>query len=648
LSQATRRLAAIMFTDMVGYTALAQRDESLSLSLVEEQKGMVRPILGRHHGREVKTMGDAFLVEFSSALAAVKCAYDIQKAARERNVALPEERKIRLRIGIHLGDVVESQGDISGDAVNVASRIEPLAEAGGVCLTRQVYDQVMNKVELPLSSVGTRVLKNVDAPVEVFRMAMPWEETKASPEPAREKRRIAVLPLANLSPDRADEYLADGMTEELIMALSGVRELTVVARTSVMRYKGSPKGASEIGKDLNVGTLVEGSVRKSGNRVRVTVQLIDTGSEGHLWAQNYDRQLDDIFEIQTEIAEKVAKELRIQLLESEKRRLEARPTTDAEAYTLYMKGRHFWNDRSDEGVRKAIAYFEHAIEKDPKFALGYSGLADCYAVMARNSQAEFEPAFKRAKEYAAKALELDDGIAETHAALANILLYYDHDWRRSEAEFLRAIELKPSYPTAHQWYSHLLEQQRRFSEAGREIMTALRLDPFSPVINMNAGAWYYYEKDFDKAIEIYNRAREIDPAFTGIYGTSGIIEAYVQKGDFEAALKEVEALGTTTNRVREQRLMTAYVLAAMGRKSEARELLKEVESEWRIENINPYVIALVYFVLRDDDAGFRWLDTSYDVHDGALNLVGIDFELDHVRDDPRYLSILERVGLGHR
>jgi adenylate cyclase len=227
-----RRLAAIMFTDMVGYTALSQRNESLSLSIVEEQRDLVRPILSRHNGREVKTMGDAFLVEFSSALAAVRCAYDIQRATRDRNIALPEESRILLRIGIHLGDVVESQGDISGDAVNLASRIESLAEPGGVCLTRQVYDQVVNKVELPLSSVGMKALKNVDAPVEVFRMTMPWE-TKASSGEERERRRIAVLPLANLSPDRADEYLADGMTEELIMSLSGVRELTVVARTSV-------------------------------------------------------------------------------------------------------------------------------------------------------------------------------------------------------------------------------------------------------------------------------------------------------------------------------------------------------------------------------------------------------------------------------
>jgi len=636
-----------MFTDMVGYTALAQRDESLSLAIVEEQRDLVRPILSRHNGREVKTMGDAFLVEFSSALAAVRCAYDIQRATRDRNIALPEESRILLRIGIHLGDVVESQGDISGDAVNLASRIEPLAEPGGVCLTRQVYDQVVNKVELPLSSVGMKALKNVDAPVEVFRMTMPWEETKASSGQERERQRIAVLPLANLSPDRADEYLADGMTEELIMSLSGVRELTVVARTSVMRYKGSPKGASEIGRELNVGTLVEGSVRKAGIRVRVTVQLIDTGSEGHLWAQSYDRQLDDIFEIQSEIAEKVAKELRIQLLESEKLRLEVRPTTDAEAYTLYMKGRHFWNDRSDEGIRKAIAYFEHAIEKDPKFALGYSGLADCYAVMARNSQAEFEPAFQKAKEYAAKALALDDGIGETHAALGNILLYYDRDWSRSEAEFLRAIDLKPNYATAHQWYSHLLGQQRRFPEAGKEILTALRLDPFSPVINMNAAAWYYYDRQFDKAVELCKKAREMDANFSGIYGTSGIIQAYAMKGAWEEALNEVDALGTTTHRVREEKLMRAYVFAAMGRDSESRELLKQVEPEYRVENINPYIIALVYFVLKDDESGFKWLETSYRLHDGALNLVGIDFELDRLRSDPRYLSILERIGLGH-
>src|SRR5713226_4381380 len=260
LSQGQRRLAAIMFTDMVGYTALGQRNESLSLALVEEQKKLIRPLLSRHNGREVKTMGDAFLVEFSSALDAVRCAYDIQRAIREFNVSLPQERRVHLRVGIHLGDVVENQGDISGDAVNLASRIEPLAEDGGVCLSRPVYDQVQNKFELHLTSLGPKQLKNVTSPVEVFKMVMPWEEARIPERTLLDKKRIAVLPFTNMSPDPSDEYFSDGMTEELITSLSGVNGLSVIARTSVMKYKGAPKGASQVANELNVGTLVEGSV----------------------------------------------------------------------------------------------------------------------------------------------------------------------------------------------------------------------------------------------------------------------------------------------------------------------------------------------------------------------------------------------------
>jgi adenylate cyclase len=216
LTEGTRRLAAIMFTDLVGYTALGQRNESLSLALVDEQRKLIRPILNRHNGREVKTIGDAFLVEFSSALEATRCAYDIQRAIKEFNISLPEERRVHLRIGVHLGDVLDSEGDVSGDAVNVASRIKDLADDGDVCLTRQVYDHVQNKFELPLKSLGPRSLRNVNTPVEVYRMQMPWGEKRVGQPAELDKKRIAVLPFANMSPDPADEYFADGLTEELI------------------------------------------------------------------------------------------------------------------------------------------------------------------------------------------------------------------------------------------------------------------------------------------------------------------------------------------------------------------------------------------------------------------------------------------------
>ena len=336
-----------MFTDMVGYTALGQRNESLSLALVEEQRKLIRPILARHNGREIKTIGDAFLVEFLSALDAVRCAYDIQRAVREFNISLPEERRVHLRVGVHLGDVVESGGDISGDAVNVASRIEPLAEDGGVCVTRQVYDHVQNKLELKLVSLGVKPLKNVSMPIEVYKMMMPWSVETSAPSNQPDKKRIAVLPFANMSPDPNDQYFADGITEEIISIVSGISGLSVISRTSVMGYKGTTKKLGEIGRELDVGSILEGSFRKAGNRIRITTQLIDVVGDKHLWAQNYDKNLDDIFAVQSEIAEKVAGELKIRLVESEKRTLEKKPTENIEAYSNFLRGRELYREGNE-------------------------------------------------------------------------------------------------------------------------------------------------------------------------------------------------------------------------------------------------------------------------------------------------------------
>ena len=285
-----RRLAAIMFTDLVGYTALTQRNEALAMQLLEEHRRLVRPFFPKHNGREVKTIGDAFLVEFASALEATRCAFDIQQSLNELNSGRQEDRRVLLRVGIHLGDVIHDQNDVYGDAVNIASRIEPLASPGGICVSQQVYDQIKNKFEFPLSTLGEKTLKNVSEPVEVYRVILPWEK-KSESESSLEKTRIAVLPFTNMSSNPEEGYFADGMTEELITSLSGVRQLTVIARTSVMGYKGTTKKVREIGRELEVGSVLEGSVRKAGNKVRITAQLIDAATEGHLWAQNYDRQL---------------------------------------------------------------------------------------------------------------------------------------------------------------------------------------------------------------------------------------------------------------------------------------------------------------------------------------------------------------------
>lgn len=487
MQEGERKLVAIMFTDMIAYTALAQRNEQLSFALVDEQRKIIRPILARHNGREIKTIGDAFLVEFPNAVDAVRCAYDIQRTIREFNFSLSEDRRVHLRIGVHVGEVVESQGDISGDAVNVASRIEPLAEDGGICLTRQVYDHVKNKIDLHMTSLGPKSLKNVAEPTEVFKVDMPWETKTVGSTPHLDAKRLAVMPFVNMSTDPGDAYFADGLTEELISTISNIRDLTVISRTSIMKYKEGRATAGEIGQALKVGSIVEGSVRKSANRARISAQLIDVNTDGHLWARTYDREMDDIFVIQSEIAQQVADALKVRLLANEREEVEKRATGSAEAYMMYLKGRYYWNERTKDSTTKAMKHFEEAIKLDQRYALAYSGLADCYTIMADWFWMDPNDAFPKAREYDQKALEIDPRLAEAHASLGIIYNSYDGKWSESEYEFGQAIELKPGLAYVHMWYGLLLEALGRHEEALGQIKLAAKLDPLSRIVQSNMG-----------------------------------------------------------------------------------------------------------------------------------------------------------------
>ena len=478
MPEGERRLAAIMFTDIVGYTSLTQKDEALAMELLEEQRRLVRPFFPRHNGKEVKTIGDAFLVEFGSALEAVRCAFDIQQSLHEANSGRPVETKFMLRIGVHLGDVIHSQGDVYGDAVNLASRIEPLALPGGVCVTEQVHDQIRNKSDFQLVSIGRKELKNVGEAVEVFRIVFPWERHEA-PGTVLDKKRIAVLPFANLSSDPEEGYFADGMTEELITSLSSVRQLTVIARTSVMKYKGSPKGASEVGKELNAGSLIEGSVRKAGSRVRITAQLIDAATEGHLWAQNYDRQLEDIFAIQSEIAEKVAGELKIRLVDSEKRVIEKKATENTEAYTYYLRGRELVREGTQHSLTQAVGLFEKATALDPSFAKAYVGLAECFLLLLTYGHDSYERVIPKAELALTKAIQLDPELAEAHAgSCADLLPGGRRPRQRSRSEAGRGVESQHRGDVQHTvQHSPLERRHRRGTQAGRDLLPPGPGDP---------------------------------------------------------------------------------------------------------------------------------------------------------------------------
>ena len=607
MSEGERKLAVIMFTDVVGYTSLTQKNEAVAMELLGEQRTLVRPLLARHGGREIKTIGDAILVEFESALEAVRCAFDVQQSLHELNSGRPIDRKIFLRIGVHLGDVIHSQNDVYGDAVNIASRIEPLATPGGVCISEQVYDHVKNKTDFQLLSLGKRELKNVGEPVEVFKVVLPWE-VRESAGAVLDKRRIAVLPFANLSSNPEEGYFADGMTEELITSLSGVRQLTVIARTSVMKYKGSQKGASEVAKELSVGSLLEGSVRKAGNRVRITAQLIDTATEGHLWAQNYDRQLEDVFAIQSEIAEKVAGELRVRLVEDEKQVIEKKATENTEAYTHYLHGRELVRERTEPSLRQAIGVFEKAIALDSSFAKAYAGIAECFWALVNDGYEPYEQAAPKAELSVKKALKLDPELAEAHATLALVYWQEDHI-PASEAEAKRAIELNPSVPDAHFVLSNIAFIREDRDKGIQALEACYRLDPVRPNYVERLGQFYFFLGRESDALQHWEKSIQLAPA--GTYRS--MAEYYLYKGDMEKA-KELHSKATNLEPThRWVTWMGGFLAAQTGDRERALKAIGHIEEKWLgATNLND--IAFVYYALGDLDSYFTYVNRATDQH----------------------------------
>jgi TolB-like protein/Flp pilus assembly protein TadD len=631
-----------MFTDMVGYTALGQRNESLSLALVDEQRKLIRPVLTKHNGREVKTIGDAFLVEFSNAVDATRCAYDIQRTIREFNLSLDPDKRIHLRTGVHLGEVVESEGDISGDAVNVASRIESLAEDGGVCITRQVYDHIQNKFELPLLSLGPKSMKNVSRPVEVFKMMMPWDQKETPTSESLDMKRIAILPFVSMSPDPNDEYFADGMTEELITSLSGVKGLSIIARTSVMKYKDATKVASEVAKELQAGTLIEGSVRKAGNRVRITAQLIDGQTESHIWAQNYDKQLDDIFAIQSDVAKQVADVLRVQLLSTDRSKLDKVPTSNIEAYTLYLKGQYYFYKAwgAAKILKTALAHFEEAVANDPNFAAAYAQMAYCYNQLGFFGMIPSKEAGEKATEYIEKALALDDSLAEAHQVKGRVLRNYGWDFRSAEREFKRAIELNPSFAEAYGGSALMMSFDRRFEDAVVEVRRALELDPVSGTGAGYAGTVYLYAGLYDDAAAQFSKVLETEPSSPYARGNLGL--AHIKMGMADIGVRELAEAATIGNPSSQSDL--AYGYSKAGRFEELRKLHKVLLDEVDRNHELAVAVASSYANMGEADKAIDWLERAYQEHVSYLVTCNSDFVFDHIRNEPRFQDLMKRIG----
>lgn len=604
-----------MFTDVVGYTSMSSKDEGAALELLGKYRSALEAVFPKFEGRVVKTMGDGFLVEFASAVEAVNCAVEAQKEMGKLNSATPEGEKISVRIGIHVGDVVHSGDDVLGDAVNVASRVEPVAEPGGICVTRQVVDQVQGKVRWRISSMGVRELKNLPNPVEVFAVETAVAPLRVERRDRAGGHRVAILPFSNLSPDPNDRYFADGMTEELISTVSRIGELSVISRASAMRYRDTQLSMAQVGRELGVDAILEGSVRKAGNRVRIAAQLIEVDEDRYVWSQSYDRDLIDIFGVQGEIAQQVAEGLKVQLLSKEKLMLGTRATENPEAYNLYLKGRFYWNERTEDGTKKATRYFEEALESDPNFAMAYTGLADCYLILGDYGWLEPAKAGELARVNAMKALQADPLLAEAHASLG--LVNVNHQWNfvEGEREFRKAIELNPNYVPAYHWYSVMLGFSRRFEDSLKMIQRAVELDPYSLVIRQSLGVALNGLGRLDEAMQQFKAVERESPKLPSVhYWMSLVYHAQERHSEaVEEARKEVEADDDDPG----AKLDLAFALSESGMKDDASKLLEEVQGE-KDAYISPCSTGIVFLSLGREAEALGWMQKALAQRDSAL------------------------------
>ncbi|KRB22011.1 guanylyl cyclase [Mesorhizobium sp. Root695] len=539
-----RRLVAILAADVVGYSRLASADEDRTLARLRALRSdLIDPTIAVHHGRVIKRTGDGALVEFRSVVDAVRCAVEIQNVMVERNAGVPQDRRIEFRIGIHLGDVVEeSDGDLMGDGVNIASRLEGVAAPGAICLSEDAYRQVKARLDLSVSDLGSTQLKNIAEPIRVYSLQVGSAETKAAATSqtatsrpataAPPKLSIAVLPFANMSGDAEQDYFADGISEDIITALSKLSQLFVIARNSSFTFKGQNVHVQEVGTKLGVRHVLEGSVRKSGNRVRITAQLIDAISGGHLWAERFDRDLTDIFAVQDDVTQQIVGALALNLTEDAPQRRAPEHPRDSEAYDCFLRGRELWHRLTKDTNVAARELLQRATELDPKFASAYAFLALTHGIDYLNRWVASPPeSMAQAEEAATRAVTLDDSDPWAHWALAIAKLYTRrHDEAIDEVE--RALVLNPNFAEAHVCLGEAMYYSGRSEEALDSFARGKTLNPYFPdvLLHFQALASFQLER-YEEAVDLLlqrlarNAATDVSRALLAAsYGHLGRLE----------------------------------------------------------------------------------------------------------------------------
>jgi TolB-like protein/DNA-binding winged helix-turn-helix (wHTH) protein/Tfp pilus assembly protein PilF len=462
-------------------------------------------------------------------------------------------------------------------------------------------------------------------------------------KPSKRIGSLLVLPLKNLSGDAEQDYFADGMTDALNSRLAEVSALRVISQTSSLLYKGTDKPLAQIARELKVDAILEGSVLRSGDKVRINVQMVQPAAENRIWGHSYERNVRDVLTLQSEVARAIVDEISVKLTPGERARLSGARASNPEAQVAYAKGRYFWNKRTDEGLRKAIEHFQEAIERDPGYALAYVGLADSWVPRAWYAYLPAKEAFPHAKEAVRKALEIDPDLAEAHTTLAFIDLYYDWNWAAADHEFHRAIELNPNYANAHHWYAEYLSLTGQHDAAIREAERARELDPLSSIINTWVGSRYFFARKYDTALEQYRNVVEIDPDFVPAHLALG--QAYVQKGMFRQAIYELRRAVDLSEESPVYVASLAHAYGVTGRRADALKLIGQLDQMASRRYVAAFDVGLAWLGLGDNDRAFASLEKAFQDRSPRLLFIAVDTRFDPVRSDPRFRSLLGRVGL---
>jgi adenylate cyclase len=614
-----RRLTAILAADVVGYSRLMSADEAGTLTALKEVRaGFIDGKIAEHRGRVVKLTGDGILAEFPSVVNAVTCAVELQRGIRDRNADVPQDRRIQFRIGINLGDVIVEGDDIYGDGVNVAARLEGVARPGGIAISHSVRDQIGNRLDLVFEDTGEQKLKNIERPIRVYNISIEQVAARNSEGHAstpEERPSIAVLPFNNMSGDSEQEYFSDGITEDLITDLSKVSGLSVVARHTAFTYKNKSVNVQEVGRELGVAFVLEGSVRKAGARVRVTGQLIDSTNGNHVWADRFDRELTDIFVIQDEITHAIVEQLKVKLHPQERKSIAQAPTNNVEAYTYYLKGRDFLNRRSKRYLHLARQMFAKAVELDPMYARAYAGMADCdsYLYMTYHEKVVMDDVLATTE----KALSLDPKLAEAHAS-RGVALSAGQRYEEAKEEFEKALALDPDSYEAHYFYA-----RSNFAQGNLKRAAAL----------------------FERGAEIRPDDYQVPCLLVAIYKSLGRAQ------DAQNAARKGVELAERELTLHPEDSRPAQIgsgaLFALGEKDRAREWTARALAIDPDDLVAQYNAACNYSLQGDVDAALDLLEQCLPkLGHEKVQWAKYDSDFDPLRHHPRYQKLFERIDKG--